>query len=120
MAGGAAGLTDHLDVELRLLRARVEFLERALDRLEGADLAGGTAIACKTSTGGSYPSTGANTTFLVQALDVAGAATEGAAGAVSARTGTFLAVNVGSALPTLGTEVLVHVVDYCPVFKYDG
>ena len=105
--------------ESRILRARIDTLERALDVIETTDLAGGRAFAAKTVTLGAYPSVGASgKTFAMQATDVTGPEIEGGAATVTVRAGVFFAVNLGGGLPTIGTEIIVHETPGAHVFYF--
>jgi hypothetical protein len=107
------------DLELRLLREAVAGLERALDALGEPDVSGSLALAAVTVSGGSYPTAGAaGTAFLVQALEVVAPEAEGASAAVTTRPGSFLAVNLASGLPAVGTEVIVYNTGAAWVFAY--
>ncbi len=53
-------------------------------------------------------------------LTVLGREVEGGEGTVTAGPSTFLALNVGSAIPPAGTNLLATFVDNRWVFRYDG
>lgn len=58
--------------------------------------------------------------FACQPVTVMGAEVEGAAATVSDRPGSFFALNIGTALPPIGTEVLATLVGNRWVFRYDN
>ncbi len=103
------------------LRRRVELLEAQLALLAEGDLTGATAMLCKTTSLGSYPTgSGAGKMFALQQLDAAGVETEGGSATTNALSGTFFGMMVGTGLPPANTQVLVVMVPYCPVFAYYG
>lgn len=108
--------------ELRVLRARLTDLSDRIEVLESAArgmLPGAGAWACKTVSLGHYPSSGAvGRVFAVEALEVTGVETEGAVASTTQITGPFLAANLGSGLPPVGTDVLVEDVAYARCFVY--
>ncbi len=112
-------VSDDPGEELRLLRERLDDLERLADRLEAADFTGGQSLAVKTTAIGTYP-TSAAVTYAVVAEDVTGVTVEGGAGDLTDRGGKFLALNLGTARPPIGTALVVMLVPYAYVFRYDG
>lgn len=84
------------------------------------DFAPGTpSLVAQTTTSKAYP-TSAQQFFACIPMVVLGAEVEGGAGTLASGTSTFLALNLGSAVPPKGTEVLATFVDSRWVFRYDG
>lgn len=103
------------------LRRRLELIEAFLASLGEGDLTGASAMVCKTTSLGSYPTgSGAGKMFALQQLDVAGVETEGGSATTNALSGTFFGMMLGTGLPPANTQVLVVMVPYCPVFAYYG
>ncbi len=80
---------------------------------------GSPALLLKTLTVGTYP-TAAQSYYAVQAIRPGGTESEGSAVTFTAITGTFYAMNVGSAIPPSGTYVIGSLVRGRWVFRYDG
>ncbi|MCA1684586.1 MAG: hypothetical protein LC745_01090 [Planctomycetia bacterium] len=76
-------------------------------------------LLARTTTLGNYPST-AQSYYACLPLTLLGAEVEGGSGLVSATSSTFFALNLGSAVPPSGTQVLAARVDNRWVFRYDA
>jgi hypothetical protein len=76
-------------------------------------------LAAVTTTLGSYP-TSATSFFTCNPLIILGQEVEGGAGVVAAGAAMFFALNLGSAIPPQGTQVLATFVGNRWVFRYDG
>jgi hypothetical protein len=76
-------------------------------------------LLARTTTIKSYPSL-AQSFYACSPVTILGAEVEGGAGSLTAGTSTFLALNVGSAIPPSGANILVTFVDNRWVFRYDG
>jgi hypothetical protein len=81
--------------------------------------AGAPSLVCKTTTCTTYP-TAAMRFYCVTPQSVLGTETEGSTGTFTGTPGTFKALNLGSAIPPSGTQVLVTFVGHRWVFRYDG
>lgn len=88
-------------------------------RLEAVPDPGERCLVVQTKTVGTYP-TAAGSFFAVATAQAFGAEVEGGAGSVTAGSDTFHALNVGTAVPPSGTNVIATFVDYRWVFRYDG
>lgn len=107
------------DVELRVLRARVEALEESLARLADDSGLTGAAKVAQTVSLGSYPTgSGAMKVFAVRGVDVTGDESEGVVGTETPDAQTFFAVNVGTGLPPVGTRLIVTQVPNLWAFRY--
>lgn len=80
---------------------------------------GGPVLTARTRAVGTYP-TAARSFFAVVATMASGDEIEGKAGTLTPGSGTFLALNLGSAVPPLGTDVIVTFTAYRWTFRYDG
>ena len=76
-------------------------------------------LAAQTKALATYP-TGAQTFFACSPLTILGTEVEGGAGTISSGSSTFFALNLGSAVPPVGSNLLVTFVDNRWVFRYDG
>jgi hypothetical protein len=76
-------------------------------------------IAAQTKTLATYP-TGAQSFYACSPLAVLGTEVEGGLGTMSLGSSTFYALNLGSAVPPIGSNILVTFVDNRWVFRYDG
>jgi hypothetical protein len=107
------------DDGVRELRARVDELESALERIEAGDLACGAAKVVRTVSLGSYPTgSGVNRVFAVRDVVVSGTETEGATATSTVDTRTFYAVNVGTGIPPVGTDLIAVQVPHVWAFRY--
>jgi hypothetical protein len=67
----------------------------------------------------SYP-TSAQSFFACSPLTVLGLEVEGGTGTLTLGSSTFFALNLGSAVPPMGANIVVTFVDNRWVFRYDG
>ena len=112
-------MTDRQDDEAKRLRLLQS------DRLDAAgrrdrDFAPGTpSLVARTTTIKTYPA-GAQQFYACIPMTVLGPEVEGGAGTLNPGTSTFLALNLGSAIPPTGTAILATYADNRWVFRYDG
>lgn len=94
--------------EASQLRRRHGELEAAIDRADSPQGSGATSLLVKTIRVGTYP-TAAKAMYAVVAMDVRCVESEGQAPTrtVAADADHFYALNVGSAIPPVGTEYLI-------------
>ena len=93
-----------------------------LDNLTRHDRDPSFAMPClvaQTKTLSSYPSA-AQKFFACAPLTVLGPEVEGSAGTITPGSATFLALNLGSAVPPAGTNIVATFVDSRWVFRFDG
>jgi hypothetical protein len=90
-------------------------LSRRPAAVEGAS----RRFLAKTKTVTSYP-TAAGKFYAMETQDVLGTQSEGSAATFSGQGDTFYALNLGSAIPPVGTIVEVTHVPHRFVFRYDG
>jgi len=76
-------------------------------------------LLVQTTSLGAYPSV-AQRFYACSPLIVLGPEIEGGAGTITAEPSKFLALNLGSAIPPAGTNLLATFVDNRWVFRYDG
>jgi hypothetical protein len=76
-------------------------------------------ILVQTTTVKTYP-TSAQSFYACLPLTVLGAEVEGGAGSITPGSSTFFALNLGSAVPPVGTHILATFVESRWVFRYDG
>ncbi len=76
-------------------------------------------MVAQTKSISSYP-TAANRFFACAPAGVLGPEVEGGPGTVSTTGSTFFALNLGTAVPPSGTNVLCTYTRYRWVFRYDG
>jgi len=110
-------MTDHDNVRRLFIRETAlahEVVRQDSDPPIGAP----TLLAC-TKVLSSYP-TVAQCFFACQPLTLLGAEVEGGSGVVTGVDATFFALNLGSAVPPIGTEVLVTFAGNRWVFRYDA
>jgi hypothetical protein len=101
------------------LRNRRKASDDAATRDDGRTTRGAPSLAVQTTTVASYP-TAASAFYAVAALTVLGTEVEGGAATITAGTTPFYALNLGTAIPPSGTQVIVTFVDHRWVFRYDG
>ena len=111
-------MTQSLD-EAKRLRARDEALDDDLSRRGRAPSFGSPGIVAQTTTIKTYP-TSAQRFYACVPQTVLGAEVEGGAGSFSPGSATFFALNLGTAVPPSGTNVLATFVESRWVFRYDG
>jgi hypothetical protein len=76
-------------------------------------------LLAQTTTIKAYP-TSAQSFYACSPLSILGTEVEGGEGTITAEPSTFFALNVGSAVPPTGTNILATFVDNRWVFRYDG
>jgi hypothetical protein len=76
-------------------------------------------LLAQTTTISSYPSSAQNF-YACTPLSVLGAEDEGGQGTITPGSSTFLALNLGTAVPPAGSKVLATFVDNRWVFRFDG
>jgi hypothetical protein len=105
--------------DAKRLRVREAALADAASRV-GRDFSPGVpSLVAQTKAISSYP-TVAQRFYACSPLTVLGPEVEGGPGTMAAGTSTFHALNLGSAVPPLGANVVVTFVDNRWVFRYDG
>ena len=112
-------MTDPSLDEARRLRARDEALADGLSRRDPPPSFGTPSLVAQTGAIGTYP-TSAQRFFACTPRTVMGREVEGGAGTLTSTGATLLALNLGSAIPPSGTDVLVTFVDSRWVFRFDG
>jgi hypothetical protein len=107
--------------DLRVLRDRVEAATDALGRSQGAELFASAAAIVITTVVETYP-TSAGVMYAVLEQIVTGSEVEGATPTVTTASGalTFFALNLGTAIPAEGTQLVVHSTGGRWTFRYDG
>jgi hypothetical protein len=102
---------------------RLILCERALadevNRQESDPPIGAPSLLACTKVLTSYPTT-AQCFFACEPLTLLGPEVEGGSGVVSTLDATFLALNLGSAIPPIGTQVVSIFVGNRWVFRYDS
>ncbi len=76
-------------------------------------------VVAQTKTISSYP-TSAQQFYACSPLTILGLEVEGGAGTATPGSSTFYALNLGTAVPPLGANVVATFVDSRWVFRYDG
>ena len=111
-------MTTTLDEAERLRAAAAEDrAARAREEVGAAE--GAPALAARTVTIAKYPTT-AKVFYGVVATTLLGAEVEGGAGQITPGTGQFFALNLGTAVPPSGTDIVIVYVPSRWVFRYDG
>ncbi len=105
--------------EAKRLRIRDDSLADGISRSSRAPALGMPCLVAKTTTIAAYPTT-AQTFYTCTPLTILGPEVEGAAGSTTPGSSNFLALNLGSAIPTVGTSLIVTYVDNRWVFRFDG
>jgi len=80
---------------------------------------GSSSLLVRTTTVRTYP-TSAQVYYACQPLTLLGTEIEGNAGVSTTTNSIFFALNVGSTIPPVGTQVVVTFVGNRWVFRYDG
>lgn len=107
------------DTDARRLRlADAEAADEAASAPRQAP-APGAAILCRTATAGSYPTVAA-AYYSVTPQSVLGTEAEGTSGVLANGPTPFFALNIGTHVPSPGSQVLVFFVPNRWVFRYDG
>ena len=109
------------------LRNRVLDLQDSQARADQSIPTNGDSKVCVTTAGSgsssvTYPSTSSAVFFLGTPQQITGAEIEGAAGTATSATpsASFYALNLGTEIPPVGTQVITTFVDSRWVFRYDG
>jgi hypothetical protein len=106
--------------DLRVLRDRQEAASAALDRSSGQDPYASAALCVITANGGSYPTSAAKF-YACLPLLLTGSESEGATPTFTTDTATTLyALNVGTAIPPVGSKLVIHSAGGRWVFRFDG
>ena len=101
------------------LRIRDAAVVDGLARLGRDPAFGMPVVAGQTKTLSAYP-TSAQAFFACAPITVLGAEVEGGPGTITAGTSTFFALNLGTAIPPAGTNIVATFVDSRWVFRFDG
>jgi hypothetical protein len=105
--------------EVKRLRQRDSEVINASTRLLSGRSSGAPCLISRTTTLSNYPSAAASY-YACNAVAVLGPEVEGGPGIISSDSGTFFALNIGSTIPPVGTQVLVTFIGNRWVFRYDG
>lgn len=105
--------------DLRIQRDRQSSLEASIDNAAIFDADCSAAMVATTTMITTYPTT-ANTFFAANPTEVGGTETEGGAATYTTGTQVVYALNVGTQVPSPGTQVVCHAVGGRWVFRYDG
>jgi len=105
--------------EAKRLRIGDAALSDGMTRLGRDPAFGMPCVAGQTKALASYP-TSAQRFYACAPITVLGPEVEGGAGTVTAGTSTFFALNLGPAIPPVGTNILATFVDSRWVFRFDG
>ena len=105
--------------EANRLRIRDDSLADGFSRTARDPAIGMPCLVAKTTTIATYPTT-AQVFFACTPLTVLGPEVEGSAGTTTPGISNLLALNLGSAIPTVGTSLIVTFVDNRWVFRFDG
>ena len=108
----------HFDDAARLRIAQAD-ADTAASQAPGVATRGAPCVVGQTKTISAYPA-GATSFFAVAPVDVTGPEVEGGPGTLGALSSTFYALNLGSAVPPVGANVICTFVDSRWVFRYDG
>ena len=105
--------------EAKRLRIRADALLDGWNRSDQYRSFGTPSLVAQTKAVQSYPTT-AQKFFACVPQTVLGKEVEGGAGTLSPDPATFFALNLGTAIPPVGTFILVTFVESRWVFRYDG
>lgn len=105
--------------EARRLRIRETTLADDLKRQLSDPSQGSPSHVAQTIVLSSYPTT-AQCYYACQPVTVLGTEVEGGLGSTSVLTSTFFCLNLGSAIPPAGTQILATFVGNRWVFRYDS
>ena len=105
--------------ETKRLRTRDDALADGLSRRDRFPSFGSPSLVAQTKAIQAYP-TSAQRFFACIPQTVLGKEVEGGAGTLTPDSATFLALNLGSAVPPVGTNILATFVDSRWVFRFDG
>jgi len=101
------------------LRIRDDALVNGLSQLGRDPSLGMPCLLVSTKMIKSYP-TSSQSFYACSPLTVLGREVEGGAGTLTPGTSTLFALNLGSAIPPIGANVVATFVDNRWVFRYDG
>lgn len=104
--------------EAAILRARIAALEAALSP-DAGQAAGAASMVVQTTTIAAYPTVAASFFAVVQ-CDATGSEVEGGPGTITPNKGKFVALNIGTAIPPLGTNLVITRPGGRWIFRYDG
>lgn len=105
--------------EAKRLRIRDDLLLDGLSRRDRTPSFGSPSLIAQTKTIQTYPTT-APSFYACVPQTVLGKEVEGGAGTMTPNPATFFALNLGSAIPPVGTNILATFVESRWVFRYDG
>jgi hypothetical protein len=105
--------------EARRLRIRETTLADDLKCQISDSSRGNPSLLARTTVVSSYP-TAAQCYFACQPAAVLGVEVEGGPGTISVLSSTFFALNVGSTIPPVGTQILATFAGNRWVFRYDA
>jgi len=106
--------------DIRVIRERQLVASAALDRSGDAAPYGSAALLVVTTSVATYPTSAAEF-YACNPQQITGSVTEGATPTFVADASTIIYVlNVGTAVPPVGTTLVVHSVGGRWVFRYDG
>jgi hypothetical protein len=101
------------------LRIQDAALSDSLSQVERDPSLGMPCLVAQTRLLSRYP-TSAQKFYACSPLSVLGIEVEGGTGNLTAGSSTFFALNLGSAVPPIGTSVIATYVESRWVFRYDG
>jgi len=105
--------------EAKRLRGRDVALLDGLSRRDRAPSFGSPSLVAQTTTIKTYP-TSARRFYACVPQTVLGVEVEGGPGTLSPGPSTFFALNLGTAIPPAGTNILATFVESRWVFRFDG
>jgi hypothetical protein len=105
--------------EAKRLRIRDAALIDGLSQAGRDPTLGMPSLVAQTKTFSSYP-TAAQVFYACSPLTVLGTEVEGGPAILTTGSSTFFSLNLGSAIPPVGTNVLATFVDNRWIFRYDG
>lgn len=105
--------------EAMRLRIRDTSVIDGLSRMGQGPSLGMPCLVASTKKISTYP-TSAQSFYACSSLTVLGLEFEGGAGSLTSGNSTFFALNLGSAVPPLGANIVATFVDNRWVFRYDG
>jgi hypothetical protein len=104
--------------ESRINRVRQQAIDNLISRIPSSPPDGARSLLVQTTTKTTYPTT-AGAYYAVKAVDVDGAETEGATPTFTVQTDIFYALNVGSAVPPSGTNILAECIGGMWLIRFD-
>lgn len=105
--------------DLRTNRNRQQTLATLISRLSPPPPDGARSLLVQTTTKTTYPTT-AGVFYAVKSVDVDGTELEGATPTFTVETDIFFALNLGSAVPPSGTNILAECFGGMWAFRWDG